>query len=148
VRLRWHLQTTASDDSLREFAREELGASRTGQPYLRALRVVLGNQAEAERGRYTLELNIRTDFATERVMRNIIDQMKVAGITEGKLVSLGEGKVQLVQCYPHAHAHSRNFCQDLNAMLRDEEDRLEAGRCTAAWDDLHIVGIPTEDVPF
>lgn len=91
------------DDDLRELAKAELGAVRIRAPYLEALRVVLGNQAEADRRGYTLEMNIRTDFATERVMRNIIDQMQKAGITEGRQVELGGNRVQAVQCYQPPH---------------------------------------------
>ncbi|TAK83327.1 MAG: hypothetical protein EPO09_21285 [Aquabacterium sp.] len=92
-----------SEDDLRGLAKETLGAVRIRAPYLDALRVVLGNQAEADRRGHTLEMNIRTDFATERVMRNIIDQMQKAGITEGRPVELGSNRVQVVQCYQPPH---------------------------------------------
>jgi len=104
IRLQGHLKATMSDEDLRHFAREILRAVRIRTPYLDALRVVLGNQAEADRRGHTLEMNIRTDhFATERVMRNIIDQMQKAGITKGRRVELGGGRTQVVQCYQPAH---------------------------------------------
>ena len=103
ARLQGHLRVSIPDDDLRELAKAELGAVRIRAPYLEALRVVLGNQAEADRRGYTLEMNIRTDFATERVMRNIIDQMQKAGITEGRQVELGGNRAQVVQCYQPPH---------------------------------------------
>lgn len=100
TRLRGYLVATISDDLLIDFAKSELGAQRCGDKYLQALRVVLGNQADADRKRYPLELNIRNSCdVPERVMRNVIDQMKSAGITKGRLVILGEGRSQVVQCY-------------------------------------------------
>jgi hypothetical protein len=53
-RLQGHLKATMSDEDLRDFAREILGAVRIRAPYLDALRVVLGNQAEADRRGDTL----------------------------------------------------------------------------------------------
>lgn len=99
ARLQGHFKTTIPDDDLRDFAKDVLGAARIREPYLDALRVILGNQAEADRRGHTLEMNIRTDFATERAMRNIINQMKDAGITEGRQVDLGGNRAQVVQCY-------------------------------------------------
>lgn len=99
VRLRGHLVADVSDELLREMARTTLGAVRCSEQYLDALRVVLGNQAEADRYGYVLELNQRVSFAPARVMRTIIDQMQAAGVTFGVLVSLGQGRTQVVQCY-------------------------------------------------
>jgi len=124
IRLRGHLTCSLSEDLLREFAREELGCRRISEKYLAALRVVLGNQAQAERDRYTLEMNIRTTFAPERAMRSIIDQMRDAGITEGVRSLLGTGKAQTVQCFG-----SRSIWAgpkvDLSTYLRREEDMSE-----------------------
>ena len=51
-RLRGQERADISDDLLREFATEILGAIRISAQYLDALRVVLGNQAHAERHGY------------------------------------------------------------------------------------------------
>lgn len=61
---------------------------------------MLGNQADAELNRYILEINIRNACdVPERVLRNIIDQMHAAGITQDRFVFLGLGRCQVVQCY-------------------------------------------------
>jgi hypothetical protein len=44
-------------------------------------------------------MNLRVPFATERVMRTIIDQMREARIVFGVNVSLGERRTQVVQCF-------------------------------------------------
>ena len=100
VRLRSCFVAAIPDALLREFARETLGASRCSEQYLDALRIVLGNQAEAERFGYVLEMNQRVDFAPSRVMRTIIDQMQTVGISFSSTVGLGRGKSQVVQCFP------------------------------------------------
>jgi hypothetical protein len=99
VRLRAHLVADISDDLLREFARDTLGAQRCSEQYLDALRVVLGNQADAERYGYALEMNQRVSFASPHVMRQIIGQMQAAGVSFGSVIGLGKGRSQVVQCY-------------------------------------------------
>ncbi len=99
VRLRAHLVADISDDLLREFARGTLGAQRCSEQYLDALRIVLGNQADAERHGYALEMNQRVNFASPKVMRQIVGQMQAARLTFGSVVSLGKGRRQVVQCY-------------------------------------------------
>jgi hypothetical protein len=99
VRLRAHLVANISHDLLREFAVETLGAKRCSANYLAALRIVLGNKADAQRKGYGLELNLRVSFATPRVMRTILDQMQAAGFTSGANVGLGRGRAQVVQCF-------------------------------------------------
>lgn len=144
-RLQGHLRTKLPDPLLREFARDVLKAQRIRVGYLEALRVVLGNQAHAERGGYNLEQNIRVDFATEREMRTINDQMRTAGITEDRPVTLGAGRVQTVQCFiPTRRARARDLC----AMLRREEARAE-GRWRGNPPAATIPAcIAVEDVPF
>ena len=88
-----------SPSLLREFAKIELHAKRCADDYFDALRVVLGNQARAELHGYVLEMNHRVSFASERVMRTIINQMKVARISFGCVVVLGGGRSQVVQCF-------------------------------------------------
>lgn len=119
-RLRGHLRTSWPEPLLKEFARETLGAVRIREGYLDALRVVLGNQAHAERHGYTLEQNIRVDFASVQVMRTINAQMKAAGITEDRPVGLGAGRVQTVQCFI---PDRRPKAEDLCAVLRREEEQ-------------------------
>lgn len=102
VRLRAHLTSSLSDDLLREFARDTLGAQRCSVLYLHVLRIVLGNQADAEQKGYVLELNRRVSFAPEKLMRTILGQMQAAGITFGSVVGLGEGRSQAVQCFDNS----------------------------------------------
>jgi hypothetical protein len=149
VRLSKHLRATLSEDLLREFAKEQLKAVRLTAKYLEALRIVLGNQADAERKCHVLEMNIRVDFASERVMRNIIDQMSLAGITTGRQVSLGKGRTQLVQCYvlPDAEPCQRRF-GDINELLRVEEDALEDGRKAKVWSAEAVPTFNEADIPF
>src|SRR3990167_1976683 len=121
-RLQGHLKTTLPEPLLREFAREVLGAERIRVGYLEALRVVLGNQAQAERRGYTLEQNLRVDFATEREMRTINEQMRAAGITKDQMAALGAGRVQTVQCFmPPPKTRATDLC----TVLRREEARAE-----------------------
>jgi hypothetical protein len=129
VRLRAHLVADISDELLREVARETLGAHRCSEGYLDALRVVLGNQAEAERYGYVLEMNRRVSFAPEQVMRTIIDQMQAAGITFGKVVKLGRGRQQLVQCF-HSKAtqHHESPAHELAYLDRCVEAQADARR--------------------
>lgn len=145
VRLRGHLTCSPSEDLLREFARQELGCQRISAKYLAALRVVLGNQAQAERGRYTLEMNLRTTFAPERVMRTIIDQMREVGITEGVQVSLGAGKAQTVQCFNRRPTWAGPRV-DLNTHLRQEEAMSDWHLRSMVWPQPKWLP-PPEEVP-
>ena len=129
VRLRAHLVADISDDLLREFARATLGARRCSEQYLDALRVVLGNQADAERVGYALEMNQRVTFAARKVMRQVVGQMQRAGITFGALVPLGAGRCQVVQCYwrdPGALSDTAPREVAEEAMLRMYRDAEEA----------------------
>ncbi len=132
---------------MREFARDTLGAKRMSKQYLDALRVVLGNKADASCRRYVLELNIRVPFAAERVMRTIIDQMKRAGLTYGQGVALGNGRTQVVQCF----GPRRQECADedapaeLEADLRREEEA--APHAPAMPPNAEPWGIQASEVP-
>jgi hypothetical protein len=126
VRLRSYLVADISDPLLREFAHCHLGAVRCSERYLDALRVVLGNQADVEQHGYTLELNQRTTFAPPRVMRQIIDQMRRAGITRGTVVTLGRGRSQVVQCYLETTASSRRNREAASATLERMRRAAEA----------------------
>lgn len=103
VRLRAHLASDITDDPLRAFARDTLGAKRCSGQYLDVLRIILGNQADAEQKGYVLEMNQRAPFASPRVMRTIIEQMQAAGVTFGAVVGLGEGRSQVVQCFDNSN---------------------------------------------
>lgn len=142
IRLRPYHVADISDVVLREFARETLGAARCSESYLDALRVVLGNQADAERFGYVLEMNRRTSFATERTMRTIIEQMEAAGITKGVTVGLGEGRVQVVQVY---HGDPSMKLEPAEAL-----DFLERGLDRAAVSSRDPVPpcIAEEDIPY
>ena len=125
------------DDLLREFARETLGAQRCSAEYLDALRVVLGNQAWAERGGLRLEQNRRVDFATERTMRTVIGQMQAAGVTQGWMVRLGEGKGQTVQLF----RGRRDMALSLEELERLEEPEPAFGEAIPE-------SITDADVPY
>jgi len=98
-RLRAGLRANCCDGFLRDIAHDTLGAVRCSQKYLDALRIVLGNQAHAERFGYLLEMNTRTTFTSEKVMRTILGQLEAAGITFKKQVILGQGRAQAVHCF-------------------------------------------------
>lgn len=144
LRLSADLRASIPDDLLREFAQEILGAKRMSASYHDTLRVVLGNQALAEQRSQTLEMNIRGEAGTERTMRTIINQMKDASITQGKHVSLGQGRIQVVQCYIPPPSPRMS----LTDYLRAEEARLEAGRQFAVLPSPVPDVIALGDVPF
>lgn len=144
-RLQGHLRSTLSEPLLRDFARDTLGACRIRSGYLEALRVVLGNQAHAERGGYTLEQNCRVTFATFQEMRTINDQMRDAGITKDHVVMLGAGRVQAVQCFTPAR---KARASDLCTVLRREEARAERLRKNGPPRATTPAVIAGEDVPF
>ena len=118
--------------------------------------MVLGNQAEAERMGYVLELNLRVSFAPFRVMRTIIDQMAAAKVTHGALVQLGEGKVQVVQVFHSPRGPYGSAAQELEARDRRAEVLADeaiaraqaAGKemSSPAWDAFDR--IPPADVPY
>lgn len=144
-RLRADLRASWPEPLLKEFARETLGAVRIRSGYLDALRVVLGNQAHAERHGYTLEQNIRVDFATERVMRTINEQMHAAGITQDRTVGLGVGRVQSVRCFVPGR---RSRTEDLCTVMRREEEATEA-RWTQGPPMATVPAcITADDVPY
>ena len=118
-----------SDDLLREMAKESLGAIRCGVPYLRALRVVLGNQAAAERIGFVLEMNQRVDFAEPKIMRNVIGQMEASRLSFGRVVLLGPGQSQKVQCYFNRRERSGDSEERLEWMYRKAE-----GECPCQGD--------------
>ena len=140
MRLRAGFASEISDELLREFVREVLGAQGISAGYLDALRIVLGNQANAERLGYLLEMNIRTRFASERTMRTIIDQMSAAGIANAVGVGLGKGKAQTVRVFPSALVDlapaedligHTDPAEQLSAIERAQEER-DAVRMTAS----------------
>lgn len=147
-RLQGHLKTTLPEPLLREFAREVLKAQRLRAGYLEALRVVLGNQAHAERGGYTLEQNLRVDFASPQEMRTINDQMREAGITEDLAVTLGAGRVQTVQCFIPPEKARKARATDLCTMLRREEALAERRWKQGPPAATIPACIAVEDVPF
>lgn len=135
TRLRPYLAADIGDALLKECAQDALGAQRCSAQYLAALRIVLGNQAHAERRGYPLEMNLRVDFATERVMRTIIDQMKAAGITEGVTVQLGHGRSQTVQRFVPKAGFAAPRRPALSTMLRKEEAAMDLLLRHKVWPD-------------
>ena len=121
VRLRACYVADISDDLLREMARETLGATRCSEQYLDALRVILGNQAQAEKYGYVLEMNQRVSFASQKVMRTIIDQMQAAGVSFGSVVGLGAGRSQVVQCFSGKVGSHRDPVAELEHRDRQQE---------------------------
>lgn len=124
VRLRGHLRADLPDTLLREMAGSVLGAQRCSEAYLEALKVVLGNQAHAERRGYVLEMNLRVSFASPRTMRTIIDQMEEAGISFTQRCSLGEGRIQSVRCFAGIRDDHADPAAALEALYRSVEGEL------------------------
>lgn len=121
VRLRACFIADVSDALLREMARETLGAVRCSEQYLDALRVILGNQAHAERYGYTLEMNLRVSFASVNVMRTIIDQMQAAGVAFGSLGTYGLGRSQVVRCFSGRAGGHMDPAEELEFRDRQQE---------------------------
>ncbi|QPF74471.1 hypothetical protein G8A07_17130 [Roseateles sp. DAIF2] len=138
-RLRDGLSARVSDELLREIASDTFGAVRCSQKYLNAMRVVLGNQAHAEQFGYLLEMNTRTSFATEKVMRTILGQMDQAGVTFKKQAVLGQGRVQAVHCYRRRPANVDPAAL-LNALYRRTESE-NSDWCASPT-------IPAYEVPY
>jgi len=138
-RLRGSVSAQVSDELLREIAGDTFGAVRCSRKYLDAMRIVLGNQAHAEQFGYILEMNTRTTFATEKVMRTILAQMEQAGVTFKKQAVLGQGRVQAMHCYRHRLANLDPAAL-LNALYR----RNEGEDC--AW--RVPLTIPGDEVPY
>lgn len=146
-RLRPELRSGLSRESLRAVA-VELGAQRAAPQYLDALCVVIGNQARAERLGYVLELPVRVPFTSARTMRTIRDQMKAARLTFDKVVQLGHGRSQVVQCFGHA----REPCseEDAPAELERSYRNVEAASPTPPrmFPPACMRGIPDHLVSF
>lgn len=148
-RLAARLTHCIADDKLRAFARGVLGAQRTPQQYLDALRIVLGNIGHAGRHGYRLELNVRTTVAPERTMRTIIGQLREAGITYGHPADLGQGRRQVVQCF----GSLRSPCAEEDAPAELErihrQAEAEAGHPAPALPPRSPpAGLEDHEVPF
>ncbi len=128
---------------LEDFARKSLDAKRLNADYLAALRIVLGNQAHAERDGVDLELNHEVAFASARTMRTIIDQMRAKAITTGKSVSLGKGKRQEIQCFL-GKRESRQRWHDPAKELEWHYRRREG---VSRYDADLPTGLRAQDVP-
>ncbi len=133
-----------TDAELDEFARSSLGAQRIRPEYREALRIVLGNQAAAERGRYVLEQNQRVGFASERVMRTINEQMNKANITVGRKAYLGGKKVSTIQCFEPPEQQWQTYDEILR---KDEEQSL------VKWGANRVYGVVPQgilesDIPY
>ncbi len=151
-RLRKDLQSGLRDEDLRALALD-LGAQRTGRQYLDALCIVIANQARAERFGYVLELNVRAPFTSERTMRTILGQMKAAGITYGRVVQLGQGRSQVVQCFGRARpaCADEDGPEELERSYREVEAEAEARRAREVprlWPPIVMRGVPEHLVSF
>jgi hypothetical protein len=154
-RLRANLVADIGDVPLREFAATVLNAKRCSKQYLYALRIVLGNQADAEQHGYLLEMNLRVPFAPVQVMRTIINQMAAAKISFGKMVLLGRGWPQVVQCFRSAEPGPAEPDEAalLNAHHRKQEAKDHAAQVKARGLDKfpptrHCLGLMRDEVPF
>lgn len=127
-RLRTDVSAIIDDDQLRELARLELGAKRCSEGYLNALRIVLGNQASAEKYGYVLEMNQRVPFATQRVMRTIISQMKAVKNSFNIVVRLGGGRSQVVRCFASKGVAHPSPEHEIEYLLRLDETANDARR--------------------
>lgn len=144
VRLRAHLASDISDGLLREFARDTLGSVRCSRQYLDTLRIVLGNQADAEQKGYVLEMNQRVPFAPAKLMRTILGQMQAAGITFGTVVGLGEGRSQVVQCFDNSARvpyMGDNVSHDVAAAALERIERAQEGKNDARRDAAIAKGL-------
>lgn len=135
-RLRARLGADIFDDLLREFARDTLRAQRCSAKYLDALRIILGNMADAERKGYALELNVRAAFASPDVMRTILAQLKAANITRGRTIGLGPGRRQTVQVFGHTR-HLRRMRTDGTNPDEIRESHGKAERALSEQDRRH-----------
>ena len=90
---------TITEELLRSFATDTLGAKRCSAGYLKALRHILGNQARADSTGTELDMNHRVTFATEQTMRTLIDQFSQAGITCKRTRATSPQHSQIVTCY-------------------------------------------------
>lgn len=103
---------------------------------------------------------MRVDFATERTMRTLLDQMKAAGITAATLKGLGAGRVQRVSFYSGSPTVQR---LSLDQAYRRQEDRDDDAqeKAMSSWDgqtavtalevrrqQLADLGISDDIVPF
>ena len=158
IRLRRQLKASISDGLLREFAQMELGAVRCSREYLGALRIVLGNQADAEQKGYLLELNVRVSFATTKTMRTILGQMQTAGILKGVPVGLGTGRRQVVQTYGEglrgwlpdrtSRAVAEKHLGDIMRRAEEQSDTSAASMAGPRRPAAVPASIQPEDVPY
>lgn len=146
-RLRGDLRSGLSLADLRAIARD-LGAQRAPAQYLKALCIVIGNQARAERVGYILELNVRVPFTSERTMRTIRDQMKAAKLTFGRVVQLGQGRSQVVQCFGRARSAcpDEDGAEELERNYRQSE--AEVPEAPRLCPPVLMAGIPEHVVNF
>lgn len=108
-----------------ETARGTLSAKRINPGYLKGLRHVWGNQAEADRRGAVLDQCIRADFTTQSTMRTINRQMLAARRVVQQYRKLGEGRSATVYAY---QGQAPDFLADLAALARKQEVHDDAGR--------------------
>jgi hypothetical protein len=156
VRPRPALEANISDDLLREAAGYSLKAKRCSADYLGALRIVLANQADADRRGYVLEINQRNGFAPARVIRTIIEQMQANGISWGHPVWLGPGRTSTVQCLGRdpTEAPEGGRSRDLQKMYRlveaSDDRRREAAEVRGDFPKplLSLPFICSAEIPY
>lgn len=154
VRPRHDLVANISDDLLREIAGSSLNAKRCSTDYLDALRIVLANQADADRRGYVLEVNQRNGFAPARVIRTIIKQMQAAGISWGHPVWLGPGRASTVQCLGRdpAEAPEGGRGRDLDTVYRlveaRDDRRREAAELRGEFPKFGACKMGEADIPY
>lgn len=74
--------TGYSEDGLRGWAAQVLGAKRCSPKYLAALAIIFGNMARADLQGATLLLKTIAPYASRQTMRTILEQLCAAGLVK------------------------------------------------------------------
>lgn len=129
---------------LRAWAKEELGAARCSDQYLKALRMVLGNMARADRFGALLHLTTVLPFddrlaaISRQTMRTLLEQFKGADLLQGWETPSGTHFV-----YQGKHRGGTAFMSDdMYARLARETEDADFERLFAS------LGLEPADVPY
>jgi hypothetical protein len=137
-----------SDDLLRDFAVQTLGAKRCSVQYLETLRCVLGNMAEADRLGCVLWLSRRSadrlDAGSARTLRTISEQFIKAGICHLMHLRRG-GFVSLTAAYRGDSVRLTDAAEELERVQRSQEEKDAASMWY--WPEAVDVGVLAEEVP-
>lgn len=138
---------TCSDDTLIDFAKNALGMERCRKNSIDALRIILGNQAYAERNDFRLRLSRTAGFASEQTLRTLIDRFVAAGFARKK-------KLMGAPDCPNEIAVFFGDPQD-RGQYEHEYIRIERGQEAYDWNRMVIAPgwdqpcpVRSEDVPY